>query len=72
MPFVAERTKFSRQTGSEKTSPIKQVLPLFNGLSRKNGSEQELGERPILSGFPENHEFGLGNGHALSLEEQVT
>jgi hypothetical protein len=35
------------------------------------GSEQEFDERPILGGFPENHEFGLGDGHALGLEEQI-
>ena len=37
----------------------------------KNGSEQESDKEPISRGFPENHEFGFGGGHALSLEEQV-
>jgi asparagine synthase (glutamine-hydrolysing) len=35
------------------------------------GSEQEFGKRAISRGFPENREFGLGDGHALSFEEQV-
>jgi hypothetical protein len=35
------------------------------------GSEQEFDKRPILCGFPKKHEFGLGDSHALSLEQQV-
>ena len=35
------------------------------------GSEQEFDKRAISRGLSENHEFGLGDGHALSLEEQV-
>ena len=35
------------------------------------GSEQEFDKKPILCGFPEKHEFGLGDSHTLSLEEQV-
>jgi hypothetical protein len=35
---------------------------------RINGSEQEFDKRPILGRFPENDKFGLGDGHALSLE----
>jgi hypothetical protein len=37
----------------------------------KCGSEQEFDKRPILCGFPKKHEFGLGDSHALSLEQQV-
>jgi hypothetical protein len=36
------------------------------------GSEQEFDKRPISRGFPENHEFGFGDSHTLSLEEQIT
>ena len=35
------------------------------------GSEQEFDKKPILCGFPEKHEFGLGDSHTLSLEEQI-
>jgi hypothetical protein len=35
------------------------------------GSEQEFDKRPISRGFPENHEFGFGDGHALRLEQKV-
>ena len=35
------------------------------------GSEQEFDKRPISRSFPEKHEFGLGDGHTLSLEEQI-
>ncbi len=35
------------------------------------GSEQEFDGRPISCGFPESDEFGLGDRHALSFEEQV-
>ena len=35
------------------------------------GSEQEFDGKPILRGFPEGDEFGLGDGHAVSLEKQV-
>ncbi len=35
------------------------------------GSEQEFDGRPISRGFPESDEFGLGDGHTLSLEEQI-
>jgi hypothetical protein len=35
------------------------------------GSEQEFDRRSILGGFPENNKFGFGDGHTLSLEEQV-
>jgi hypothetical protein len=38
---------------------------------RLSGSEQEFEGKPISSGFPENDEIGFGDGHALSLEEQV-
>ena len=38
----------------------------------KFGSEQEFDKRPISRGFPENHEFGFGDSHTLSLEEQIT
>lgn len=37
----------------------------FLALSRN------LTSGPILRGFPENHEFGLGDGHTLSFEEQI-
>jgi len=37
----------------------------------KDGSEQEFDKRPISRSFPEKHEFGLGDGHTLSLEEQI-
>jgi hypothetical protein len=37
-----------------------------------SGSEQEFDKRPISRGFPENHEFGFGDSHTLSLEEQIT
>jgi hypothetical protein len=33
------------------------------------GSEQEFDKKPISRGFPKSHEFGLGDGHTLSLEE---
>jgi hypothetical protein len=35
------------------------------------GSEQEFDKRPISRGFPENREFGFGDGHALRLEQKV-
>ena len=35
------------------------------------GSAREFGETPILGGFLKNDEFGLGDRHALSLEEKV-
>src|SRR5665213_1609993 len=35
IPFVAERTKFSLRSRGETTRLIKQVLPLFFGLSRR-------------------------------------
>jgi uncharacterized protein len=44
-------------------SPIKDD-PLF-------GSEREFGEARILGGFLKNDEFGLGDCHALGLEQQV-
>jgi hypothetical protein len=37
-----------------------------------SGSEQEFDKKPISRGFPENHEFGLGDSHTLSFEEQIT
>jgi hypothetical protein len=40
-------------------------------VGRLFGSEQEFDKKPILCGFPEKHEFGLGDSHTLSLEEQV-
>jgi hypothetical protein len=40
-------------------------------VERIFGSEQEFDKKPISRGFSENHEFGLGDGHALSLEQQV-
>ena len=33
------------------------------------GSEQEFDKSHISRGFPENHEFGFGDGHALRLEQ---
>ncbi len=36
-----------------------------------SGSPQESDEVPILSGLPENHEFGLGGGHAMGFEQEV-
>jgi hypothetical protein len=33
------------------------------------GSEQESDQVAILSGFPENDEFGLGGGHTLRFEQ---
>jgi len=41
------------------------------GVVTKKGSEQEFDRRSILGGFPENNKFGFGDGHTLSLEEQV-
>ena len=35
------------------------------------GSAQELVETRILGGFLKNDEFGLGNCHALGLEQQI-
>src|ERR1019366_4149560 len=43
----------------------------FASCSRKKGSEQEFDGSPISRGFPESDEFGLGDGHTLSLEEEV-
>jgi hypothetical protein len=36
-----------------------------------SGSEREFVEARILGGFLKNDEFGLGNCHALGLEQQV-
>jgi hypothetical protein len=36
---------------------------------RNDGSAQELVETRILGGFLKNDEFGLGEGHALGLEQ---
>ncbi len=33
------------------------------------GSPQEFGWPRILGGFPENHKFGPGRGHSLSLQQ---
>jgi hypothetical protein len=38
---------------------------------RKKGSAQEFVEARILGGFLKNDEFGLGDRHALSLEQQI-
>jgi hypothetical protein len=38
---------------------------------RKYGSAQEFVETRILGGFLKNDEFGLGNRHVLSLEQQI-
>ncbi len=38
---------------------------------REFGSAQEFVETLILGGFLENHELGLGERHALGLEQQV-
>jgi hypothetical protein len=35
------------------------------------GSEREFDKRPISRSFPKHDEFGFGDRHALSLEEQV-
>jgi hypothetical protein len=35
------------------------------------GSEQEFDKRSKSRGSPEHDEFGFGDGHTLSLEEQV-
>jgi hypothetical protein len=35
------------------------------------GSPQEFDGTRILGGFPENHKFGPGRSHALSLQQQV-
>jgi hypothetical protein len=40
-----------------------------NAVPRISGSEQEFDKKPISRGFPKSHEFGLGDGHTLSLEE---
>src|SRR5438034_11822434 len=37
----------------------------------KNGSAQEFVEARILGCFLKNDEFGLGDRHALSLEQQI-
>ena len=37
-----------------------------------SGSEQEFDRTLTLSCFPENHEFGLGSGYALRLQQQVS
>jgi hypothetical protein len=42
-----------------------------NLLTAFNGSEQEFDKRAISYGSPENQEFGIDDGHALSLEAQV-
>ena len=47
------------------------LCPASSWAEKKVGSEQESDKEPISRGFPENHEFGFGGGHALSLEEQV-
>jgi len=35
------------------------------------GCPQEFGGTRILGGFPENHQFGPGRSHSLSLQQQV-
>src|SRR5580692_3510885 len=40
-------------------------------LSSKFGSAQEFVEARILGGFLKNDEFGLGDRHALSFEQQI-
>ena len=49
------------------------VARLPNILYRavKEGSEQEFDRRPISCGFSKHDEFGFGDRHSLSLEEQV-
>ena len=60
------------------TSLIKTSTPLSNTTLR--GGQDVLGfiysalsrnfdKKPISRGFAESHEFGLGDGHTLSLEE---
>jgi hypothetical protein len=46
-------------------------IELQSGPQRIMGSEQEFDKGSILRGLPEHDEFGFGDGHALSLEEQV-
>jgi hypothetical protein len=40
-----------------------------SSLARKGGSAPELVETRILGGFLKNDKFGLGDGHALGLEQ---
>jgi hypothetical protein len=51
------------------------AAPVFAGKTpanfRKEGSAQELVETRILGCFLKNDEFGLGDRHALRLEQQV-
>src|SRR5437016_8409940 len=47
------------------------VLAIAGSLAKK-GSAQEFVETRILGCFLKNDEFGLGNRHALGLEQQIT
>ena len=55
----------------------KGITPQIEGLLeedkllKKLGSPQESDRGRILGGFLKNHEFGLGRGHALSLQKQI-
>jgi hypothetical protein len=41
-------------------------------IARFSGSEQEFADEGILGCFLEGHEFGLGRGHPLSLQQEIT
>jgi hypothetical protein len=56
------------KTQTRRVHSFKQELLGKSREAALSGSEQESDKEPISRGFPENHEFGLGSGHALSLE----
>ena len=60
-----------RWAGLEGGVPVGDPFDPSHKKLKTFGSEREFDERPISRGFSKHDEFGFGNRHTLSLEEQV-